>query len=257
MDTFDAELERLPRWAHSISAAVVVASLLVAARIAPMFALLPFLVVSSIGRRFASSAVRLSIDTDALHLGDREIRRANILDVWLVDDDARATVGYRVGASTELAVLVFDDRELAARFVEAAGPSRAIVAGHRPRWVDALVSVRYLAIAVAFVATGSWFGAIALPLFLRGAWSFVRARSIVVDDTRVVVASAFAERSYARSAASAVDIESGTVTLEGEPTKLDLRDALLEAPTWLRYARGRALSALAYGASQRSAPWPP
>ncbi|MDF2695990.1 MAG: hypothetical protein K0S65_4373, partial [Labilithrix sp.] len=49
---FDVELERLPVWTHVASALVIVTGVLIAFRLVPMVALLPFLVASSLGRRF-------------------------------------------------------------------------------------------------------------------------------------------------------------------------------------------------------------
>jgi hypothetical protein len=249
---FDVEIERLPTWAHAASGGVIAVGVLVAAGLIPMLAFLPVLVASSVGRRFASSAIHVEVDRDGLALGEREVARSEILDVWLDDDETEPRVIVAIGAAhdgtapdVELTVLHFQNREQARRFASAFGKSVAVVAGHKPRWVDALSSLRFVAIAAAFFGTRSWYGVLALALFFASGYAFVRAKQIVARADAFDVRTAFGTRTHAYADVEAVDVEAGVIGLpKGAELRLSrgaVRDTTLASPAWLDRARRRAL----------------
>jgi len=251
---FDVEVERLPAWVHVSSALVIVVGVLVAARLVPMLAFLPFLVASSVGRRFTSIATHIEVDEHGLDLGGREIPRSEIVDVWLDDDrsEARATVAF--GDRVELAILHFENREQAKRFVDALQPKggderHSPVAGHVPRPIDWLSSLRFVAIAAAFFGTGSPLGAVVLAIFAFGAWRIVRARQLVVRADRLEIRSALGVSARPCSDIVRVDIEDGVLHLRGggelHIPRSALRDTVLGSGPWLERARRRVLSHVA------------
>lgn len=242
---FDVERERLPAWVQAASGGVILASALVALKLLPMLVVMPFLVASSVGRRFASSATHVEIDRETVALGDRSIRRSDIIDVWRDSEDARVTLA--IGEQTELVVLYFENAGQARRFASALDDDdrRATVGGHRPRPIDALSSARFLALSAAFFATGAaWLSLIPLAFFALGAMAFVRAKQIVVKDRAVEVRTAVGETTYAKI--TSVDEDAGTFTVEGGSTvSVTLRDTLLGSPAWLGRARQRVLTCIA------------
>ena len=218
-----AELEEPPFWADVVAALVVLVGLLVAAHLVPILALLPFLIASSLGRRFASRAV----EPDA----------ENVVDAWVPPGEPRVILARGPVDAPRLEVLVFDTDEAAERFHETLPAPTAVVAGHAPVWRDALPALRFVGIALAFVATGTWLGALVLVFFALGAMAVLRAKQIVVTEDAVLVRGLFGTRSYAKAEAAAKD-----------PDDLlpigAIRDRLLTAPTWLEGARARALAAV-------------
>jgi hypothetical protein len=253
---FDVEREQLPVWVQISSALVVVTGILIAVRLVPMLVLLPFLVASSIGRRFASSATHVEVEESGLDLGGRIIPRSSIVDVW-VDDDAtepRATVA--LGENTELAVLHFENREQALRFGEAlALKDGAAVAGHRPVPADLLASLRFVAIAAAFVATGSWYGLFILVFFAFGAWNVVRAKQVVAFADRFTLHGLLGSRSYPYADIASVDVDAGVIALkdgsEVVVPRSSIRDTTLAAPAWLERAHARTLEQIRKRARNR------
>jgi hypothetical protein len=249
---FDVETEHLPWWAHVVSAIVIAVGVLVAARVVPMLAFLPLLVLSSINRRFTSSALRVEVDETSLALGDRRVSRGDVLDVWLVDDELEPRVTLAAasgGGAATVSVLHFQNREQARRFAGAVGAGSAVVAGHAPRPVDALSSLRFAAIALAFFATGSWFGALPLAFFALGARALLRAKQVVARTSGFEIRSAFGVRAYAYADVESVDVEAGVIVLEGgreiDVPRAAIRDATLATPSWLEQARARVLEPIA------------
>ena len=250
---FDVELERLPAWVHVASALVIVVGILVATKLVHMLVFLPFLVASSIGRRFATSPKHLEVDASALDLGGREIPRSEIVDVWVDDDasDARATVAF--GERIELAVLHFVNHEQARRFGDALAPAETSpVAGHLPRPVDWLSSLRFVAIAAAFFGTGSPLGALVLVFFALGAWNILRARQLVARADRLEIRTVLGVRAHAYSEIERVEVEEGLVHLKDGaeihvPTSA-LRDTTIGTGPWLERARTRVLARVAAAA---------
>lgn len=260
---FDVEIERLPTWVHVASGLVVVTGILVAARLVPMTALLPFLIASSVGRRFASSALHVEVRRTEVLLGERAVARSKVLDVStdLEGAEARVALAFATGNDeVELAVLHFESREQARRFEAAFAddPRPAVVVGHRPRAIEALSSLRFVALAAAFFATGSRYGLFALVFFAFGAWAFARARQVVVRPDAFEVNTPFGKRSFSHASVARCETESGSVFLDDgqhiDLPKASFRDATLASPAWLDRARGRALDAIgARSASARSA----
>ncbi|HVH42560.1 MAG TPA: hypothetical protein VM925_09455, partial [Labilithrix sp.] len=239
---FDVELERLPAWVHASSAAVVLVGALVAAHVVHMLFVLPFLVASAVGRRFTSSAVHVEVDAGELDLGKRHIPRSEVLDVWADGDDAadpRVTVAF--GSDVELAILHFADPDQARRFADALagaeGPARALVAGYAPRLIDTLSSLRFVALAAAFFATGARYGLFLLGFFALGAWALVRARQIVAKADRFELRTLFGVTSHPYANVEGVDVEAGIVRFK-DGTELEvplgaLRDPTLASPAWV------------------------
>lgn len=253
---FDVEIERMPTWVSVASGLVVVSGVAVAARLLPMFALIPWLVASSLTRRFLSSAVHVEV-ADGLTLGESKVPRAEILDVWLDEDPSEACVivaraSQARAKNAELLVMHFENRDQARRFAEALGPCDAVVVGHAPRPIDALPSLRFAALAAAFFGTGSWFGFLALPFFALGVFSLVRAKQVIATNDRFELSSAFGSRSFAYRDVETVDIDGGVVQLEGGTEiaieRTSIRDATMAAPVWLDRARARVLRRIAEGA---------
>lgn len=249
---FDVEVERYPLWAHAASGAVVVVGVLVAIGVAPMVAFLPFLLVSAMGRRFASAAMHVEVAPHTLTLGSREIPRDRVLDVWLDDaeHDARVIVAIRRDAGgADLAILYFENREQARRFAGAFRDGSAVVAGHAPRAIDALPSLRFAALAVAFLGTKSFFGLVALAFFALGAMGWIRAKQILATSTGFEIRSLLGTSTYRYEDVASVDVGEGAIRMR-DGTELTLprasiRDVTLSAPAWLEAARSRVLRRIA------------
>ncbi len=253
---FDVEIERRPIWVDAACAGVIVVGALVAAKVVPMIAFVPLLVVSSLGRRFASSALHVVLGDEGLTLGERFVPRADIRDVWLDDDevDARVVVAHAGKSDAiDLAVLWFANREQARRFAMRAIADVAptvLVAGHRPRPADALPSLRFVAIAVAFFAMGSWYGGLSLVFFGLGAKAFFEAKQLVVNEETFTLTGALGRgETFRRAQLEDVDVDYGVLRLRGGDTlklaRANARDVLLGSPRWADNLRRRALKALA------------
>lgn len=255
---FDVELERVPAWAHVASALVVLVGLLVAIRLVGMFAFLPFLIASSLGKRFTSTAEHVVVEPSRLLLGRRVIPRRAILDVWADEDDVEPRAAVAFGEAVEVAVLQFANREQARRFCEAlateprgavtkgvANDGRTLVAGRRPRPIDALPSLRFVALAAAFVGTGSMYGLFLLPLFALGVWNVVRAKQLLASGTELEIRTILGAEVHPYSAIEHVDVDAGTVQRKGGAEvhipRSALRDSALASPPWLERARTRVL----------------
>jgi hypothetical protein len=245
---FDVELERLPAWVHVSSALVILVSVLVATRLVHMLVLLPFLVASSLGRRFASSTTHVEVDGNGLDLGGRAIPRSEIVDVWVDDDRTEPRVTVAFGADVVLAVLHFQNPAQAKRFGEALDDQaepRAMVVGHRPRPVDLLASLRFVAIAAAFFGTGSVYGLFALAFFAFGAWTVVQAKQVIATARGFEVRSVLGIQSYGYADVESVDTEAGVIALKGGREislhRSSLRDTTLATAGWLERARTRVL----------------
>lgn len=246
---FDVELERLPAWVHAASALVVVVGALVAARVVHMLVFLPFLVASSVGKRFASIAMHVVVGPESLDLGGRRIPRRDVVDAWADDVEPRATVAF--GEDLELAILDFQNVEQARRFSEALAPEdgagwRARVAGHKPRPLDMLASLRFVAIAAAFLGTGSWYGLFVLLFFAHGAWSVLSAKQLVAGRDELEVRAVLGARVYRYGEIAGVDVDAGVIELsDGGEVRIprsSLRDTTLGSPAWLARARARVLA---------------
>ena len=247
---------------HVSSALVILVGVLVATHLVHMLVFLPFLVASSVGKRFASIAKHVVVKPDALDLGERDIPRSEILDVWANNDDAepRATVAF--GEGVELAALHFANREQARRFSEAlstngreadatdeegaSNHSRALVAGHRPRPVDMLSSLRFVAIAAAFFGTGSSYGLFVLLFFALGAWNVLRAKQLVAKRTALEIRTLLGVEVHPYGELESVDVDAGVIQLKSGAElhipRSALRDATLASPPWLERARARVLA---------------
>lgn len=249
---FDVEVERYPLWAHAASGAVVVVGALVAIGVAPMVAFLPLLLVSAMGRRFASAAMHVEVGPNGVTLGNRDIPRDRLLDVWLdeAEHDARVIVAIRRDAGgAELVIMYFENREQAQRFAGAFGDGPAVVAGHAPRAIDALPSLRFAALAVAFLGTKSWFGLVTLAFFVLGAMGWIGAKQIVATSTGFELRSLLGARTYRYEDVAGVDIDAAVIRMR-DGTELTLprasiRDVTLSAPAWLERARARVLRRIA------------
>ncbi len=256
---FDVELERLPTWVHVSSALVILVGLLVATHLVHMLVFLPFLVASSIGKRFASTAKHVVVEPSRLRLGEREIPRSEILDAWADEDDVEPRAAVAFGEAVEVAVLHFANREQARRFSEAlagdqrgtathdaTNDGRVFVVGHKPRPVDMLSSLRFVAIAAAFFGTGSTYGLFILLLFALGAWNIVRAKQLVARDTKLEIRTILGTEVHPYGEIESVDVDAGTIQLKSGAElhipRSTLRDATLASPPWLERARTRVLA---------------
>ncbi len=218
-----------------------------------MLALLPVLVVSSVGRRFSSVATRVEVESDQVTMSrpcERRWAGAQVLDVWHDEraegtNEARVIVASRSRpeACADLTLLDFENAAQAKRFAEAFKPRPTTVAGHCPSPVDALPSLRFLAIAAAFFGTGSWFGAFALAYFLFGAFALVRAKQIIATSEGVEIHGLFATQRLPYATIASVDADAGGIALsDGSELALPRAatcDSNLGAPPWLDPARAR------------------
>lgn len=244
---FDVEIERRPPWVDVASGLVVVSALLAAAKLVPMAAVLPFLIASSVGSRFGSSATHVVVDEDgALVLDGKRI--PDVRDVWLEDDGVEPRVVAAYGEARELAVLWFENREQARRFAGAFPERQEVVAGYRPRKIDLLSPLRFVAIAVAFFAMGSWYGGLALlfvPLSLR---NLLAAKQLVIQGDRFELRTALDAESFPRDGVVTVDVDEGRIVMKGERelrfATPNARDRHLTAPLWTDASRRRALKVL-------------
>ena len=95
---FDVELERLPTWVHVSWALVILVGVLVATHLVHMLVFLPFLVASSVGKRFASIARHVVVGPDTLFSAGAKSRAARSSSVGRQRRRrARATGGVRRG----------------------------------------------------------------------------------------------------------------------------------------------------------------
>lgn len=247
---YEADVERMPAWTHLASAGVIVVGALVAARLVDMLVVLPLLVLSSLGRRFGVRRARITVSPDGIVIDQRALATRNILDVWLDDDEVDPRVVIAFGDDIEVIALRFADRKTARNVFRALAPgtSRAVVAGSRPRLVDLLASLRFIAIAAAFVLTGSRVGLLVVVFFVLGVWSFVRTAQVVVRDEQLEVRRAFSTRSYPLANVASADEDAGAVELkDGSAIDLSrgaLRDATMTPAPWLARARTRLFDAV-------------
>jgi len=189
-------------------------------------------------------------DSKSLELGGTPVEP--IYDVWL-DDTNEPRVVVTHGDERAQAVLWFENRDQAKRFALALGKRSEAVAGYRPRRIDLLTAARFVAIAVAFVASGSgsarWYGALALvfvPLALRG---WLAAKQLVVHGDTFELHSAFDHETFQRESVAKVDVDEGLITLTGGRelrfAATHSRDPHLTTPQWTDEIRRRALKLLA------------
>lgn len=247
---FDVELERVPSWVQASSALVILVSVLVAARLVHMLVLLPFLFASSLGRRFSSSATRVELHDESLDIGDNEIARAEIVDVWVdaSESQPRAVVAFARQA-LKLAVLHFQNAAQATRFGDALDAmlpeGHAVIVGHRPRPIDLLSSLRFVAIAAAFFATGSPYGLFALVFFALGAWPVVRSKQVVATERSFEVRGVLDTQIHSYADVEMIDVDAGVIGLKGGTEirlpREALRDPTLASTEWLERARTRVL----------------
>jgi hypothetical protein len=224
-----------------------VSSLGSAAKLYPLAVALPFLIASSLGNRFGSSAIEAVVRDGELVLGGKPI--ADLRDVWLEDDTDEPRVVVAYGESRTLAVLWFENRGQAKRFANEFPDRKEVVAGYRPRKVDLLSPLRFVAIAAAFLAHGSWYGALALlfvPLGLRG---YLAAKQLVVHGDTFELRTPFDAETFRRDGVVKVDVDEGVITMKGERelhfASAQVRDVHLAAPPWADAIRRRALKRLA------------
>lgn len=228
---------------------MVATALAAAARLVPMAAVLPFLIASSLGHRFGSSAIHAVVhEADGrLSLGGKSID--DVRDVWLSDDDAESRVVVAYGEERALAVLWFENREQAKRFARAFPERKEVVAGYRPRRLDLLSPLRFVAIAGAFFATGSWYGALALVFVPLAVRSFFTAKQLVVQGETFELRTAFDAETFRRDGVVRVDVDEGVIVMKGERelsfATPSSRDVHLMAPAWTDASRRRALKRLA------------
>ncbi len=259
---FDVEVERLPAWVHVASALVIIVGILVATKLVPMLVFLPFLVASSIGRRFASIATHIEVDDTGLVLGGREIPRAEIVDVWVDDEESEPRVTIAIGERLELSILHFQNREQAKRFAGALAPKsaeerRSAVVGYLPRPVDWLSSLRFVAVAAAFFGTGSPLGMLVLGIFAFGAWSILRARQVVARANQFELRSVRGVTAHPYREIERVDGVDGVIRLKGgaeiSVPRSALRDTMLGSGPWLERARNRVFRELTSAARRADA----
>lgn len=214
----------------------------------PMAAVLPFLIASSVGNRFGSSAANVVVrENGLLQLNGKPVD--DVRDVWLEDDTSEPRVVVAYGEARTLAPLWFENRAQAKRFANAFDERAELVAGYRPRKVDLLSPLRFVGIAAAFLTHGSWYGALALlfvPLGLRG---FLAAKQLVVHGDTFELRSAFDAEVFRRDGIVEVDVDDGVITMKGDRelrfATAHARDVHLGAPPWADAMRRRALKRLA------------
>jgi len=228
---FDVELERLPTWVHVSSALVILVGVLVATHLVHMLVFLPFL----------------------------EIPRSGVLDGWADEDEVEPRAAVAFGEAVEVAVLHFANREQARRFSEALATDQrgtathdatndkhVLVVGHKPRPIDMLSSLRFVAIAAAFLGTGSTFGLFVLLFFALGAWNIVRAKQLVAKRTELEIRTILGVEVHPYGEIENVDVDAGIIQLKSgaelDIPRSTLRDATLASPLWLERARTRVLT---------------
>jgi hypothetical protein len=238
---FDVEIERLPVWTHVASACVLVVGVLVTAHLVPVVTFLPFLIASSIGRRLLHTSMHVEVHDSGISLGHREIPRAQIVDVWLDTDEAeaRVTVHYSgVGGAerVDLAVLYFANRDQSVRFAEAASAlsdnkNTTVAAGYRPRPVDLLSSLRFIAVGASFIESGRY---LSLIVFAFGAMliiPFFRAKQVIATAEAFTIHTAFGKNTGSSKEDVDAMIPRGSI-----------RDTLLASPLWVERSRARVIN---------------
>jgi len=247
---FDVEVERRPVWANAAAALVVVTGAIAALRLAPAVLMLPFLVVSSIGRRFGSTPQHVVVlDDGALDVGGKVIARDDIRDVWLDEDPLEPRVVVAHGGELALLALWFENREQARRFARGLKCHRELVAGHRPPRMDLLAPLRFVAVTLVLLASHAWYGAFVLVFFAIELRAFLTARQLVVREDTFELRSVFDLESFSVASVVKVDVDEGVIVLRGERelrfASSNARDLHLAAPGWADRLRRRALTALA------------
>jgi hypothetical protein len=246
---FDVAVDRMPVWALAASTLVIAASVLVALRLLPMLVVVPFLIASSLGRRFASVPTHVEVSDEALSLGDRVLPRAAIVDVWVDEDASDPIAVVASGERVDVAIVHLDNGVQASRFGAALGDEwRRRVVGHRVRPIDLLPSLRFVALAAAFAATGAPYGLLLLGVFALIAWPLVQAKQLVAGEHGFEVRTLLGVHAHAYDEVASVDPDAGVIALkDGAELRLPrgaLRDAVGAAPPYLERARTRALLAV-------------
>ena len=237
----------MPRWVHAATVLVILVSGLVAAKVVSMLVLLPFLVLSSVGRRFASTAKRVEIDADGFHLDGQSVARSEVRDVWIDADPSEPRAVLAHGTDCTLVVIHFENREQARRFGDELGANELgiNVVGYRPTWIDTLSSLRFVAIALAFFATGSPYGLFILVFFALGGWAVLQAKQLIAGERSFELRGLIGSTTYSYEDVTGVDTDAGSILLKNETEiaipRSVLRDATLASGTWLERGRTRAL----------------
>lgn len=232
-----------------MAALVIVMAIASAFGLVPMLFLTPPLIVSVLGRRFGSSAVRAVVHEDeSLTLGSSEIAREDIKDVWLEDDGTTPITVVAYGDDYALAPLMFENRPQALRFRRAFEQLPQLVAGYRPRKVDLLIPLRFVALAAAFAAQHSWIGTSVVVFFVMGAWPWLQAKQLVVRGDVISIVGALGAVRFKYDELEKVDVDEGILTLKDGRTfvfaRANARDRHLTMPMWTDSLRRRVLKAI-------------
>lgn len=254
---FDIAVEVTPPWVHLASAAVIVVCALAAAGAVPLWAIVPFLALTSMRARLPrrSGSLRAEVRGDTLAIGAREIPRSSVIDVWVDDERDEPRIVVAFGENIDVVTLRFDTAIEARRFRDALAPedenAGRIVCGARPRLVDALSSLRLLAVAGAFFAVGSRVGLLVLVFVALGAWSLLRTRQVIASRSDFTIRAPFSAKTYRYDDVKEVDVSEAIIRLaDGTEIELPsrvLRDGAMTSPPWLSRARSRMLEAIQRG----------
>lgn len=221
-----------------------------ALELVPAIALLPFLIASSVGRRFGSTAKHVVVTEDgALDLGGKLVARDDIRDVWLDEDPLEPRVVLALGGDFSPVALWFENREQARRFARALPAGREIVAGYRPSKMDLFSPFRFVAVTLVLLAGHAYYGTAVMVFFALELRTFLLARQLVVREDTFELRSAFDTESFARSSVTKVDLDEGVITFKEREIRFaspNARDLHLAAPLWTDRLRRRALEALAH-----------
>lgn len=208
----------------------------------PLILVIPF-IASTTARRFGVTPMDASIDRDGFWLGDTLVApRADVVDVWA----ARDQVDHRVSVAVkpdELIVLLLANAEQGRRFARELAPpdrsdsERSVVAGYRPRALDALYPLRLFFVIASFIANSGWRNPAALLLFVFfaiGAYGFVVATQIEAGPSGLTLRKAFRERVVPWS-----DVTEEM--LDALPARI-VRSPLLTTSAWTKAAHARVIA---------------
>lgn len=228
----------------------MVTGVVAALRLAPAVIMLPFLIASSVGRRFGSTPQHVVVvENGALDVGGKVIARDDVRDVWLDEDPLEPRVVVAHGGELSILALWFENREQARRFARGLKGHDEIVAGYRPPRMDLLSPFRFVAVTLVLLASHAWYGAFVLVFFAIELRAFLTARQLVVREDTFELRSVFDAESFSASSVVKVDVDEGVITLRGERelrfASSHARDLHLAAPGWADRLRRRALSELA------------
>lgn len=232
-------------WGVALSALTIAVAICTALGLVTSFLLVIPFIASTTARRFGVVPMDASIDRDGLWLGDTLVApRADILDVWAANDQTDHRVSVAVKPD-ELLVLLLPNAEQARRFARELAPRKkttdfaaAVVAGYRPRALDALYPLRLFFVIGSFIANSGWKNPAAFLLFVffaLGAYGLVVATQIQSGPDGLTLRKLFGGTRHVPWSDVTAQM------LDALPARI-VRSPLLTTSAWTKAAHARVIA---------------